>query len=65
MTEIPDIIAQQTIAAILNEGEIFPNHPSHSFTGIDGRCMDCDCRPRGRHAPNPCPVSDWHREGAS
>lgn len=42
------------IAARLNDGMIYSAHPSHSFTGIDGRCMDCDCRPFGRWSPLPC-----------
>lgn len=41
-------------ARLLNGGATFSNHPSHNFTGIDGRCMDCDCRRFGRHAPYPC-----------
>ncbi len=28
------------------------NRATHYF--IDGRCMDCDCRPYGRIAPWPC-----------
>jgi len=51
-----NIEAQQTIAAALNNGATYANHPSHNFTGIDGRCMNCDCRPWGRHAPVQCPV---------
>lgn len=51
-----EIIDQLTIAARLNDGQTFTNHPSHDFNGIDGRCMWCDCRPFGRHAPHPCPV---------
>jgi len=42
------------IAAVLNDGKVFTNHPSHDFTGIDGRCFWCDCRPYGRWAPHPC-----------
>lgn len=49
-----EVTAQQEIASRLNNGAFYGNHPSHNFTGIDGRCMDCDCRPFGRHAPNPC-----------
>jgi len=48
--------AAQAIAAHLNGGRTFTNHPSHVFFGIDGRCDRCDCRPFGRHAPHPCPV---------
>jgi hypothetical protein len=48
--------AALTIAARLNDGATYANHPSHDFTGIDGRCMYCDCRPFGRHAPVACPV---------
>ena len=51
-----EIEAQEATAARLNNGMTFANHPTHSFTGIDGRCMDCDCRPFGRHAPHPCIV---------
>jgi hypothetical protein len=51
-----DIAAQVSIAARLNDGEFFGNHPSHNFNGLDGRCADCDCRPFGRHAPHPCEV---------
>lgn len=51
-----EIIDQLTIAARLNDGQTFTNHPSHDFNGIDGRCMWCDCRPFGRHAPHLCPV---------
>lgn len=50
-------IEAKEIASRLNDGMFFTNHPSHMFTGIDGRCMDCDCRPFGRHAPHPCPVN--------
>lgn len=49
-----EIINVMDIAARLNDGAVFVNHPSHNFTGIDGRCMNCDCRPFGRHAPEPC-----------
>lgn len=52
-----DTLGALTIAAALNDGQTFSNHPSHDFTGIDGRCMNCDCRPFGRHAPRPCAVS--------
>lgn len=44
------------IAARLNDGMTYSNHPTHRFYGIDGRCDGCDCRPWGRHAPEPCPV---------
>lgn len=46
--------AARSIAAHLNAGRTYENHPSHSFTGEEGRCMYCDCRAYGRHAPNPC-----------
>lgn len=29
-------------------------HPSHVFTGIDGRCYFCDVRPFSRWASQPC-----------
>lgn len=48
--------AAMNIAARLNDGATYTNHPSHAFYGIDGRCMNCDCRPFGRHAPEPCDV---------
>lgn len=48
-------IEQIEIAARLNDGQTFGNNESHRFTGIDGRCMHCDCRPYGRHASSPCP----------
>lgn len=48
--------AALNIAARLNDGQTFTNHPTHDFTGFDGRCMWCDSRPFGRHAPNPCPA---------
>lgn len=49
-----EIEERHATAARLNEGIAYTNHPSHKFYGIDGRCMDCDCRPYGRHAPQPC-----------
>lgn len=54
MENIVDAIA---VATTLNDGVFYTNHPSHDFTGIDGRCYNCDCRPFGRHAPNPCPYA--------
>jgi hypothetical protein len=47
-------IAALNIAATLNDGATYANHPSHSFDWEYGRCMVCDCRPFGRHAPHPC-----------
>lgn len=44
------------VALRLN-GTLHANHPSHDFTGIDGRCYNCDCRPFGRHAPHPCELA--------
>jgi hypothetical protein len=44
-----------SVAGRLNGGDIFQNHPSHHFIGFDSRCLYCDCRPFGRHAPKPCP----------
>lgn len=49
--------AAMNIAATLNAGRIFANHDSHDFVGIDGRCMWCDCRAFGRHAPYVCPAA--------
>lgn len=34
--------------------EAMVNYGSHYF--VDGRCMDCDCRPFGRVASWPCGV---------
>lgn len=52
-----EVTAQREVAARLNDGDTFTNHPTHGFYGIDGRCIDCDCRPYGRHAPLPCPLA--------
>lgn len=53
----PPVEDQIEVARRLNDGAFFANHPSHDFTGIDGRCFHCDSRPFGRHAPHPCPVN--------
>lgn len=39
------------------EAEARANRDSHDFTGIDGRCMDCDSRPSYTAASYPCGVS--------
>lgn len=39
------------------EPVLYGCHPTHDFSGIDGRCMWCDCRPYGIHAPHRCPCA--------
>lgn len=63
MTTTPDpLAALAVIDAIYADAPeqrpaLAPNHPSHAFGGEDGRCMWCDARPYGRHAPYACPFS--------
>lgn len=51
-----DHLAQIDVALRLTGGTLHARHPSHDFTGFDGRCFWCDCRPGGIHSPNPCPA---------